>query len=148
MAEEKRKMQSVSFSSVGEMLAYLPEDQLLITERLRELIQECLPGIKEKLSFNVPFYSIQKNVCFIWPGAIPWGKTTWAGVELGFNYGHLLHDPGEYLYRGKRKQVYSKRFHSVEEIDEEMVRHFLLESLELDELLYREKMMDQREKRK
>ncbi|MCB0628295.1 MAG: DUF1801 domain-containing protein [Saprospiraceae bacterium] len=146
MSEEKRKMQSVSFAGVGEMLAYLPEDQLLITERLRELILECLPGVKEKLSFNVPFFSIHKNVCFIWPGAIPWGKTTWEGVELGFSYGHLLHDPGEYLYHGTRKQVYSKRYHTLEEIDEEVIRHFLLESLELDELIFREKMMNRRKR--
>lgn len=137
-------MQSVSFSSVGEMLAYLPEDQLLITERLRDLVFECMPGVKEKLSFNVPFYSLQKNVCFIWPGAVPWGKTTWEGVELGFSYGYLLHDPGGYLDRGTRKQVFTKRYASIDEIEEEVIRHFLLESVELDELLYREKMMKRR----
>ncbi|MEI6410192.1 MAG: hypothetical protein WCR52_12470 [Bacteroidota bacterium] len=36
-------MQSVAFRSVAEMLDYLPEDQLAIVERLRELVFECMP---------------------------------------------------------------------------------------------------------
>jgi len=139
--EEKRKMQNVSFRHVGELLDYLPEDQLEITEHLRELIRECLPQAREKLSFNVPFFRLRKNVCFIWPGAVPWGSTTREGVELGFSYGHLLHDPDEYLERGNRKQVFSRFFRRMDDINEEMVRHFLFESAEVDEMLYREKML-------
>ena len=60
MERERRKMQSVSFRNVGEMLAYLPEDELVMVEHLRELVLETIPGLTEKLSFNVPFF---KSTC-------------------------------------------------------------------------------------
>lgn len=132
-------MQNVNFRKVSEMLAYLPEDQLEITERLHALILESVPGVKEKLSFNVPFYSLRKNVCFIWPGAVPWGNKTKEGVTLGFSYGYLLYDASGYLEQGNRKQVYTKTFYRPEDIDEELLRYFLGESVEIDEITYREK---------
>ena len=142
MPEERKRMQNVKFRNVGEMLAYLPEDQLQITERLQGIIWETIPRVKEKLSYNVPFYSVRKNMCFIWPGAIPWGKTVKDGVTLGFSYGYLLHDVSNFLEQGDRKQVYTKTYFRVEEIDEEIIRHFLLESVEIDEMLYREKLQN------
>lgn len=132
------KMQNVSFGNVNEMLNFLPDDQLVITERLRELVLVTIEGVEERLSYNVPFYRLHKNICFIWPGAVPWGKKTREGVEFGFNYGYLLYDASDYLDQGDRKQVYSKMFYRPEEIDEELLRHFLLESMEVDEMTYRE----------
>lgn len=147
MAEEKKKMQSVSFRHVGEMLNYLPEDQREITERLYELIRECLPEAQGKLSFNAPFFFLRKAVCYIWPGAIPWGSKTREGVDIGFSYGYLLQDESGYLQVGQRKYVRSRSFYSLEDIDEELIRQFLLESAELDELVYRERMINKRGKK-
>ncbi len=132
-------MQNVKFNSMGELLAFLPENQLLLVEHLRELIFECVPGIKERLSFNVPFFSKHKGICYIWPGAVSWGSKTLDGVEFGFNYGYLLVDENNYLDRGNRKQVFSKRFHAVEEIDDEILRAYLFEAVENDEIMFREK---------
>lgn len=140
MAGKKKRMQNVKFGDVNDLLAFLPEDQLEITERLRGIIWEVLPDVQEKLSYNVPFYKLRKNVCFIWPGAVPWGKTVKDGVMLGFSYGYLLHDASDYLERGDRQQVYAKNFHQLEEIDEDLIRHFLIQSIEIDEMLYLEKM--------
>jgi|SRR5690606_1409949 len=139
MPEEKKRMQCVDFQSMGELLAYLPEDQLEMVEKLREVVLESLPEVKEYLSFNVPFYKRHKSICFIWPGAVAWGNKTWEGVEFGFSYGNLLTDEAAYLDRGKRKQVFSKRFFSIEEIDEDILRAYLLEAAELDELMRMEK---------
>jgi hypothetical protein len=130
------KMQSVSFQSVDEMLNWLPEDQLGIVERLRDLVLECIPDVEERLSFNVPFYRRHKAICFIWPGAVPWGSKTWKGVEFGFNYGSLLADEANYLERGKRKQVFSRRFYTLEEINEDLLRAYILEAAEIDELTH------------
>ena len=137
MPKQKQRMQNVSFRTVGELLRFLPEDQLEITERLRELVYECIPGIKEKLSFQVPFFKKRKGICYIWPGAVPWGKKTKEGVEFGFQYGHLLADEAGYLEHGKRKQVFSKRFFSVEEINEDILREYLFEAAENDEMNYK-----------
>ncbi len=139
MPEEKKRMQCVDFRSMGELLAYLPEVQLEIVEKLRELVLGTLPEVKEYLSFNVPFYKRHKGICFIWPGAVAWGSKTWEGVEFGFSYGNLLTDEAAYLDRGKRKQVFSKRFFSPEEIDEDLLCAYLLEAAELDELMRMEK---------
>jgi Domain of unknown function (DU1801) len=145
--KEKKQAQNVSFNTVGEMLSFLPEDQLHITEALRELVFSTVPNIKERLSFNVPFYSLKKGICYIWPGAISWGSKTWQGVEFGFNYGNLLADEANYLLRGNRKQVYNRRFHSPEEINENLLAEYLLEAAENDEMMYREKMVSARKRR-
>ncbi|HNT19054.1 MAG TPA: DUF1801 domain-containing protein, partial [Saprospiraceae bacterium] len=65
--ERKNKMQNVSFRSVGEFLEYLPAEERVIVDVLRKLILDTLPGIEERLSFNVPFYRMKKDICFIWP---------------------------------------------------------------------------------
>lgn len=147
MSEEKKRMQCVDFKSIGDLLDYLPEDQLVIVERLRELVLECVPEAKEYLSFNVPFYKRHKSICFIWPGAVAWGNKTWEGVEFGFAYGNLLSDEAGYLERGKRKQVFSKRFFSPDDIDEDLLRAYLLEAAELDELMRMEKGKNKVKKR-
>ena len=126
------KMQNVSFRTVEEVLDYIPDDQLEIVERLRELVFECIPEVHEKLAYNVPFYSRFKRICFIWPGAIPWGKKTREGVEFGFTSGYLLTDEEGYLDKGKRKQVFTKTFYSLREIDPDVLRVFLFEAANLD----------------
>jgi len=144
--KEKKQVQNVEFNSVGELLQFLPEDQLEIVEALRELIFSTLDDIHERLSFNVPFYRLHKGVCYIWPGAVSWGNTTWQGVEFGFNYGYLLADTANYMERGNRKQVVNKRFYSPSEINHELLAAYLLEAAELDEMMFREKMSKSRKK--
>lgn len=124
-------MQDVSFRSIEELLDFLPENELLITEQLRALVFECIPPISEKLAYNVPFFKLKKNVCFIWPGSIPWGKTTFRGVQFGFTQGHLLTDETSYLDSGKRKFVRTRTFESLNEDDIDMLRMFLYEAAEL-----------------
>ena len=129
---EKKKMQNVSFNSVQELLDFLQGEELLMTEKLRDLVFECIPGIKEKLSFNVPFYNKYRSICFIWPGSVSWGKVTNKGVRLGFSSGHLLEDDSNYLGKGNRKMIYWKDFHALKDIDENIVRAFLLDAAALD----------------
>jgi hypothetical protein len=131
------RFQPFDFRTVGEMLDYLPEPELKITERLRALIFECIPDAKEKLSYNVPFYSRHTRIVFIWPGAIPWGKTS-PGVQIGFCKGNLLSDPS-YLDMGRRKQVYTKTFHSLKDINVQMLQQLLFEAVIIDEDEYKQK---------
>jgi hypothetical protein len=146
MENDKKKMQSVAFQSVAELLDHLPEDQLDLTLRLRDLIFECIPNVEERLSFNVPFYRRYRGICFIWPGVVAWGPKTYSGVEFGFNYGNLLQDAAGWLDRGQRKQVYTKRFYAPEQIREDLLRAYLLEAVEIDELLEQEKLMKRRKR--
>jgi hypothetical protein len=129
----KKQMQNVSFDTVEQLLDYLPRMELIVVERLRELIFECIPNVEEKISYNVPFYRRHALICYIWPGSVSWGKSTKEGVQFGFNYGNLLNDESNYLDKGKRKQVYTKDFHAPSDIDEDILRTYLYEASIVDE---------------
>src|SRR5688572_29322152 len=112
------KPQNFSFNSMEEFFDFLPEDELKMTLLLRKIVFDCLPNCIEKISYNVPFYKINKNVCFIWPSSILWGKTiSFTGVRFGFNQGYKLRDELNYLDKGTRKQVFWKDFKSISEYD-------------------------------
>lgn len=125
------KFQNVNFKTVGDCLDYLPENELRIVEPLRNLILETLPEPKEKLNFNVPYYQCFKNVCFIWPGSIPWGGIK-QGVLLGFVHGHLLLDDEQYLQPGKRRFIKTRQFFNLADIDFGKVRYLLHEASAVD----------------
>ena len=124
-------MQQVNFSSINEFLDYLPEDQLQIVQHLRDIIKDTLTDVKEKLSYNVPYFYAKSRIIFIWPAAIKLGNTELDGVKLGFCEGHLINDDG-YLDGQHLKQIRSKTFHSVDDIDKELIVSFLLEAWELN----------------
>ena len=125
------KFQPVDFQDLDDLFSFLPEHELKIVEALRGLVYECIPQVKEKLSYNVPFFRAHKTICFIWPGSVPWGGT-FEGVQFGFTYGHLLTDENGYLAAGKRKYVRTKTFKSLKEIDFDQLRSLLFEAAEID----------------
>lgn len=125
------KFQPIDFQDLDDLLAFLPEDELKIVEALRNLVYGCIPQVKEKLSYNVPFFRVRKTICFIWPGSVPWGGT-FEGVQFGFTYGHLLTDEKNYLEAGKRKYVRTRTFKSLKEIDFDQLRTLLFEAAEID----------------
>jgi hypothetical protein len=43
------------FTSVEECLDFIPEEEQVVAEILRALALECIPNVKEKLGYNVPF---------------------------------------------------------------------------------------------
>jgi hypothetical protein len=122
----------ISFDDVTGLLHFLPDEELKIVELLRELVFECIPDVKEKLAYNVPFYYRYSRICFIWPGSVPWGNKQKRGVDFGFCKGHLLSDPC-YLEAGNRKEVYIKTFYAPKEIDRNQVRQLLYEAAVIDE---------------
>ncbi|MBP7239934.1 MAG: DUF1801 domain-containing protein [Saprospiraceae bacterium] len=137
--KRKSKMQNVHFESMDEFLDYLPEDELNIVLKLRDLILQALPDCIEKLSYNVPYYKRHANICFIWPSSISWGNVKQEGVRLGFTKGYLLEDTAGYLDKGQRKQVYCKDFFTIQDIHPDIVQSFLYEAALLDEEAARHK---------
>lgn len=127
------KMQNVNFNSVEEFLDYLPDKEREIVDYLREIILECIPDCQEKLSYNVPYYYKHSRICFIWPASVPWGNVKLKGVQLGFCMGNLLQDDINYLEKGNRKQVYSKTFFNITDIDVDLLRTYLFDAVEVDE---------------
>lgn len=127
-------MQQVKFGSVNEFLDYLPEDELEVVEALRSIVLSAMPNCREKLSYNVPFYFLNRAVCFIWPQSVLWGKKEMDhGVRIGFHKGYLMDDPDGYLDRGNRKQVYTRDFKTRQEIDPKILRSYLFQAIVLDE---------------
>lgn len=127
-----KKMQEVSFRSIEEFLDHLPQQQLEIVELLRSLVYECIPHVNEKLSYNVPFFSGKRTICYIWPGDISWGNMKFEGVQFGFAKGFLLSDEIGYLEAGQRKYVRLKTFKSLKDIDIDLIKSFLFEASEID----------------
>ncbi len=125
------RFQPVDFKDLDDLYAFLPEHELKMVKALRALVYECIPEVKEKLSYNVPFFRLHRNICFIWPGSVPWGGT-FEGVQFGFTKGHLLADEEGYLDAGKRKYVRTRTYGSLAEIDFEKLRLFLFEALIID----------------
>lgn len=130
----KLKMQNVSFRNIDEFLEFLPEDEFQLVAFLRILIFNCIPDVNEKLCYNVPFYKGNKNICFIWPASVLWGKTkSYEGVRLGFTNGYLLTDEIGYLEKGNRKQVYMKDYRKLADINTDLLKSYLLEAALIDE---------------
>ena len=100
-----------------EFWEWLPEDERVITDVLRQVVIETLPShCKEKLTYNVPFFYGKRRICLVWPASVPSGGIK-SGVLLGFCQGNKLSDKDGYLIRGNNKQIYYKIFHSVNEIE-------------------------------
>ena len=130
---EKKQMQNVNFKNIDELLEFLPEDELKIVEMLRKIVFSCIPDIEEKFSYNVPFYKRHSNICYIWPSSVQWGNVKLTGVQFGFNKGYLMQDDIDWLEKGKRKQVFWKTFHSIKEIDVDLLKAYIFEAALVDE---------------
>ena len=122
----------IKIRSVLQLYEILPENERIITDILRQIISENLPGnCKEKISYNVPFFYGNKGICIIWPATIPRGGIK-KGVLLGFWYGNKLIDKDNYLIHGTNKQIFYKIFYNVEEINVKAILKLLKEAVKLD----------------
>lgn len=125
-------IQPTKFKNIGELLDFLPEEEHRIMTLLRNIILECMPECEERLSYNVPFYYRYSRVCYIWPASIPWGRVD-SGVAIGFCRGTRLSDRINYLQKANRKQVCTKTFYSVEQIEPDLLKSYVYEAIEIDE---------------
>ena len=126
-------MQKVKYVTFEEFLEDLSQNDRDIVLKLREIIYTTLPNVKEKFSYNVPYYYLKKNICFIWPGSVLWGnQRSYNGVRFGFSQGYLLEDPEGYLEHGNRKQVFTKDYLTASDIDVNRLKYFLNQARNLD----------------
>lgn len=120
------------FQSLAELIDFLPENERIIVDVLRQIIREHLPSYcKEKISYNVPFFHGRRGICIVWPATVPRGGIK-EGVLLGFWYGNRLQDADNYLTHGTNKQVFYKIYRSPEEIDEAAIVKLLKEAVTVD----------------
>ncbi len=127
MAKEK-----IKFRSLVELFEFLPKEEALLTDILRQITIETLNGYgKEKLSYNVPFFYGNKSICLIFPASIPRSGIK-SGVLFGFWYGNRLKDKSNYLEHRTNKQIFCKIYRSVDEIDISALKEVIEEAIELD----------------
>ncbi|MEP7268910.1 MAG: DUF1801 domain-containing protein [Saprospiraceae bacterium] len=118
--------------TLSELYDILPENELVITDILRQIIIENLPPYgKEKISYQVPFFYGNKGISIIWPATIPRGGIK-EGVLLGFWYGNKLQSLQNYLIKGTNKQIFCKVIKHTEEIDEKIIKALLSDALQID----------------
>ena len=91
-----------------------------------------IPGCREKLAYNVPFFYKKSRICFIWPSSVPWGNVALQGVQFGFCKGYLLNDRAGYLDKGSRKEVSTRTFFSPDEIDTDLLKSYLYDAFLID----------------
>lgn len=115
-----------------ELFEFLPREEALILDVLREITIEALKGYgKEKLSFNVPFFYGNRSICLIYPASVPRSGIK-KGVLYGFWHGNRLKDKNHYLTHGTNKQIFYKIYCSTDEIDHEALVNVINEAVELD----------------
>ena len=115
-----------------EFWEYLPPNERVIVDVLRQIILENLPkDCREKLTYNVPFYYGKKRICLIWPASVPWGGFD-KGVFLGFAQGNKLQDKNNYLTHGTNKKIFYKIYHSIKEINQRAIISLLKEAVKMD----------------
>ena len=102
---------------------------------LRELIKETALELKEKLSYNVPFYFGNKSIMYIWPGSVAWGEYAKPGVQIGFSKAYLMDDYSHFLEKGNRKQVCTKTFYNINQLEHsfETLVVFIRKALNIDQ---------------
>lgn len=126
------KFQNIGFRNFNDFYDYLPKEEQEIVILLKSIILDTIPNCIENIAYNVPFYSRNSRICFIWPAAIPWGKIK-SGVALGLCKGNLIQDSSNYFDLEGRKEVARHIFQSTEEIDISLVCSFLEEAIRLDD---------------
>jgi len=132
---------------VDAMVMKLPKEERVMVQRLRTLVQECLPKAEEKAYYGmgVPFYRHNRLICFIWPPSVFWGahRTTETqkakGLSLGFCQGYKMSNEEGHLKAEGRKQVYCMYFKKPADIDEPVIRALLFEAGMIDDNFNRKK---------
>lgn len=124
----------IKFETVDDFFDYITPAEKPVVNYLRGLIQECLPQHTEKLSYNVPYYYINRRICFIWPGSVPWGGFK-EGVMFGFCNGNLLADELGFFSTNVTKVIRYKIFYTVDEIIacEDVLKTYLFMAVEIDQ---------------
>lgn len=127
--------------TVDEMIDNLPRLEQVMVRRLRTLVLECLPKATEKAYYGlgIPFYTHHRQICFIWPASVFWGPNRTAesqkkkGTTFGFCQGNLMSNDDGILLAEGRKQIYVMYFHSINEINDAIIRSLLFEAGLIDD---------------
>lgn len=112
--------------------ALRPEEQIICI-RLRMLILENFPLLKETWAYGAPFYKGRRRICFLYPASLPYSGLE-QGVNFGFNRANLLSNHQGLLDSGKRKEVAYIRICTPKDIREKLLLEILQEAVLVDQI--------------
>jgi hypothetical protein len=101
--------------------------------RIRELILQNFPILKETWAYGAPFYKGRSRICFIYPASLPYSGLK-EGVNFGFNRGNLLSNDHGLLILGERKEVAYISVLTEKDVREDLFLEILHEAVILDEV--------------
>jgi hypothetical protein len=101
--------------------------------RIRRLITENFPQLRETWAYGAPFYKGNSRICFLYPASLPYSGIN-KGVNFGFNKGCLLSNEQGLLQCGERKEVAYIPILQENEILEPVFLEILHEAILLDGL--------------
>jgi len=95
-----------------------PEPFRSILLQLQIIIESTVPDIEMMYKWKIPYYYLSgKPFCYL--------NVTKGYVDIGIRYGDYLNGFNEYLVAENRKSFKSLRYHSVDEINHEILTQVL-----------------------
>ncbi|MBN8572136.1 MAG: DUF1801 domain-containing protein [Ignavibacteria bacterium] len=119
--------------AIKNFISNLPEEQKYITFKLREIILETNPSFEEKFAYGVPYYYLNKRVCFVWPTSVPRSGFK-SGVIFGISNGVILKKKFDIISCGSCKVVGWIQYHNLKEIKPKKIKEILTEAIIFQEM--------------
>ena len=134
---------------VESYIYHLEGEEREIASYLHDLLTQRY-SMTYKLRYRVPFYDLKKWLCYVNPQKKRTRKSRKAnpqlvndgtvsqkyiggGIELCFLHGRWMEDPQGALDAKDRVQISGITYHTLEEIDEEVLMVLIGEAIEIDE---------------
>ena len=118
---------------VTKFIENLPGEEKKMMILLRDVILEINPAFEEKFAFGVPYYYLNKRVCFIWPTSIPRSGLQ-EGVIFGLCNGVILKKKFDIISCGSNKVVGWIQYYSAKEIKPQIIKDILTEAIIFQEM--------------
>lgn len=112
--------------------ALSPEERAICL-RIRDLIMQNFPELKETWAYGAPYFSGRTRICFLYPASLPYSGVK-TGVNFGFAKAYLLSNVQELIVMGDRKEVGYIPVLTEKDVNEALFLEILHEAVLLDGL--------------
>ena len=114
------------------LLEAINPDERAICLRVRSLILENFPFLRETWAYGAPYYKGKARICFLYPSSLPYSGIE-NGVNLGFAKGYKLSNMQGLLEMGDRKELAYIHLLQPGTPEESLLLEILHEAVLLDE---------------
>lgn len=111
----------------------LTTEEQAICLRIRDLILQNFPELKETWAYGAPYFSGRARICFLYPASLPYSGVK-TGVNFGFTKAYLLSNVQGLLVMGDRKEVGYIPVLAEKDVNEILFLEILHEAVLLDGL--------------